>query len=76
MASIDDAIFLMDDEVIIDTIKSSYKKAERGISKSVPNDTILMINIAKSPPIDIIKPEKKKIKEKPEFFPSSPYSTV
>ena len=36
------------------------------------NDTI--IDIAKSQPINIIKPEKTKIKKSTDFFPSSPYT--
>jgi hypothetical protein len=81
MASIDDAIFLMDDEVVCDPVKkpinsTTTKKAEQGISKSLPGDTIIMLDIAKSPPIDIIQPDKKKFKHKAEFVPSSPYSTI
>lgn len=71
MASIDDAIFLMDDEVIQKPIKSSKHTTNRDIYISLHNDNI---TIAKSPPIDIIKPEKKKIKQKEEFVPSSPYT--
>ena len=78
MASIDDAIFLMDDEDLCDTIikpvQSSNKKAKQIISNSLPNETISIINIAKSPPIDIIKPVKPKINQKAEFVPSSPYT--
>ncbi len=80
MASIDDAIFLMDDEAIYDSIKKPIKhsnnKKEREISKSLPNETISVVNMAKSPPIDIIKPEKKKIKKKEEFVPCSPYGII
>ena len=76
MATIDDAIFLMDDEVICDTITSNNKKIEHHISKSLPNETMKIINIAKSPPIDIIRPEKIKNTKKEEFVPSSPYSTI
>ncbi len=78
MASIDDAIFLMDDEVVCDPVKkqinSTNKKAEKDISKSLPGDTIIMLDIAKSPPIDIIQPDKKKFKHRAEFVPSSPYT--
>jgi hypothetical protein len=76
MASVEDAIFLMDDEIICDSIKReikcSDKKAIQSVSKSLPNDTI--IDIAKSQPINIIKPEKTKIKKSTDFFPSSPYT--
>jgi hypothetical protein len=78
MTSIDDAIFLMDDEVRCSTIskpiKSNTKNMEKNISKTLPRDTIEIINIAKSPPIDIIKPLKQKIIKKEEFVPSSPYT--
>ena len=78
MTSLEDAIFLMDDEVLCHTIKkeikSSNKQVRQSVSKSLPNDTI--INIAKSPPINIIQPERLKIKKDTEFVPSSPYSTV
>lgn len=78
MASIDDAIFLMDDEVICDSVKkpinSTTKKTEQGISKSLPDDTKIILDIAKSPPIDIIQPEKKIFKNMAEFVPSSPYT--
>jgi len=78
MTSIDDAIFLMDDEVRCSTIskpiKSNTKNMEKNISKTLPRDTIEIINIAKSPPIDIIKPLKQKNIKKEEFVPSSPYT--
>lgn len=80
MATVDDAIFLMDDEVICDTVKkplkTASKKIESNMSKSLPSETIQIINIAKSPPINIIKPNMVKMKKTDEFVPSSPYSTI
>lgn len=80
MGSIDDAIFLMDDDIISNNvttqINSDDTRRDHNISKSLPIETIQFINIAKSPPIDIIKPLKTIVKEKKEFVPSSPYSTI
>jgi hypothetical protein len=77
MANIDDAIFLMDDEVIVHSpvkkIKNSNKndnKKEKYISMSLTDDTTIL---PKSQPIAIIKPQKIECKKSNDIVPSSPF---
>jgi hypothetical protein len=81
MANIDDAIFLMDDEVIVHSpvkkIKNSNKKdtkksnkKEKYISMSLTDETTIL---PKSPPIAIIKPQKIECKKSNDIVPSSPF---
>ena len=76
MANIYDAIFFMDDEVICTIKKPVPKKTEENISKSLPSETSTDVHLAKSPPINIVKPEKTTIKYHDDFYPSSPYVTI
>jgi hypothetical protein len=81
MSSIDDAIFLMDGEVIDNNTK--YKKKEKvKLDKGIDINKLLKKEdtynttsalIQRSPPIDIIKPQTIPSKTRAEFFPSSPY---
>jgi hypothetical protein len=74
MSSVDDAIFLMDDEVI-DNISTKIKTTKTTKKKKHKNNKIYKESIsviAKSLPIDIIKPniENSLI----EYYPFSPYT--
>lgn len=69
MATIDDAIFLMDDEVICDI---KIKPIKSTTKKTVRDETIQIVHVAKSPPINIIKPKIVEIKKRDDFVPSSP----
>jgi hypothetical protein len=73
----DDAIFLMDDEVIdninnsLDDISTKIKIKKSKIKKTHIEKSIV---IAKSPPIDIIRPHVSN--SLVEYYPSSPYNVT
>ena len=69
MTSVDDAIFLMDDEVI-DNINTDIKTTQRPKINKKELHKESSIVIAKSPPIDIIKPIINN--SDVEYYPSSP----
>lgn len=70
MTSINNAIFLMDDEVIDNINGNNGTKIKKPkIKKKHIEQTIV---IAKSPPIDIIRPHINN--SLTEYYPSSPYN--
>jgi hypothetical protein len=73
MTSINDAIFLMDDEVIDNiTINTKKHKINNTKIKKKPKEPTIVI--AKSPPIDIIRPHLNN--SLVEYYPSSPYNII